>query len=150
MKLDPNLAVAKNNLAYLLAEKGENLDRALDLAQEAREALPDNPNAADTLGWVLLKKDLPSAAVGYLREAERGMRTDDPNTGIVRHHLALALEADGKSEAAREVLARAISEIERISIQGDKKRPEPAYTKDLRAMLDRLGGPPAETANADG
>lgn len=136
IRLDPSLGIAKNNLAYLLAEGGGNLDRALDLAQEAKALLPDNPNAADTLGWVLYKKNVPSAAIGYLREAEGGMASDDPQLAVVRHHLALAYEANGEPERAREVLERAIRDLD--ALRSGPEAPEPAWAADLRSMLARL------------
>jgi len=55
--------------------------------------MPDSPNAADTLGWVLYRRGIPSAAVGYLREAIGGLEEGTPEIGMVRHHLALAYEA---------------------------------------------------------
>jgi tetratricopeptide (TPR) repeat protein len=144
VRINPELAVAKNNLAYLLAETGGNLDRALDLAQEAKEALPENPNAADTLGWVLYKKNVPSAAIGYLREAERGFPPENPQLGIVRHHLAMAYEANGEPEQAREVLAQALRDLE--TLRGDTERPDPPWAAEIRAMLERLGGAPVAAA----
>jgi tetratricopeptide (TPR) repeat protein len=144
VRLSPDLAAAKNNLAYLLAETGGNLDRALDLAQEAKEALPENPNAADTLGWVLYKKNVPSAAIGYLREAERGFPPENPQLGIVRHHLALAYEANGEPDQAREVLAKALRDLE--TNQGAGDTPAPPWAAEIRAMLERLGGAPVAAA----
>jgi tetratricopeptide (TPR) repeat protein len=140
IRLDPSLAVAKNNLAYLMAEQGGNLDRALDLAQEAKSLLPDNPNAADTLGWVLYKKNVPSAAIGYLREAESAMPPDDPMINVVRHHLALAYEANGEPERAREVLERAVENLDRLFRgEGEQaQRPEPPWAAEVRSMHARL------------
>ncbi len=141
IRLDPGLAVAMNNLAYLLTEEGGDLDRALDLAQEAKALLPDNPNAADTLGWVLYKKNLPSAAIGYLKEAASGFRAEDPQLALVRHHLALAYEANGEPEQAQQTLERAIRDLDAI-YQGEEgeKRPEPAWTAEIRSMHERLSG----------
>ncbi|HKJ24208.1 MAG TPA: tetratricopeptide repeat protein [Myxococcota bacterium] len=135
--IDPELAPAKNNLAYLLAERGQNLDRALDLAQEAKAILPDNPNTADTLGWVLYKKGIPSAAIGYLQEADEGFDTHDPSFGVVRHHLALAYEANGESEKARETLERALADLASVLAERPGAQ-EPSWAADLRAMLERL------------
>jgi len=139
IRLDAELAVAMNNLAYLLAEDGEDLDRALELAQEAKSLLPDNPNAADTLGWVLYKKNLPSAAIGYLKEAASGFRAEDSQLALVRYHLALAYEANGEPERAQQTLAQAISDLDAI-YQGEEgeKRPEPAWTAEIRSMHERL------------
>jgi tetratricopeptide (TPR) repeat protein len=138
VRLDPDLAVAKNNLAYLIAETGGNLDRALDLAQEAKEMLPDNPNAADTLGWVLFKKEAYEAAVGYLREAVRGMEADDPLLPAVRQHLALAYEKAGDKKSALEVVNQAIADVEDRQVQSGGSSPEPAWAADLRSLRDRL------------
>jgi len=137
IRLDPDLAPAKNNLAYLLAERGENLDRALDLAQEAKALLPDNPNAADTLGWVLYKKGIPSAAIGYLKEADEGFDVRNPSFGIVRHHLALAYEAEGRVEEARATLRSALEDLA-LQLAGLESPREPAWAADVRAMLQRL------------
>jgi tetratricopeptide (TPR) repeat protein len=120
---NPELAVAKNNLAYLLAERGRDLDRALDLAQEAKAALPDNPITADTLGWVLYKKDLPAAAIGYLQEAVGG--------------LALAYEANEDRERAVEALEQAVRELEALAGPAPG-RPEPVWAQDIRSQLERL------------
>jgi tetratricopeptide (TPR) repeat protein len=101
IRYEPNLGEAKNNLAYLFADKAENLDRALDLAQEAKALLPDDPNTADTLGWVLYQRGVPSAAIGYLKEAAAGTRQGDVNLGLIRYHLALAYEKSGDKTNAR-------------------------------------------------
>lgn len=147
VRLDPTLAVAKNNLAYLLADTGGNLDRALDLAQEARGLLPDNPNAADTLGWVLYKKNSPDAAVVHLREAVRSMEPDDPQLPVVRHHLGLAYEAAGDFESAREVVDQALEEVaaRRKQAAGEGEAPpEPPWAAELRALRERLEGKVSE------
>jgi len=141
IRLDPNLGEAKNNLAYLLADSGQNLDRALDLAQEAKTQLPDNASVADTLGWVLYKRGIPSAAISYLKEAEAGTNPNDASIGIVRHHLALAYEANGDLQQAREALSRALAGLEK-QLQAARSRGaaavEPPWATEVRAMLDRL------------
>lgn len=140
--LDPNLGAAKNNLAYLLADSGQSLDRALDLAQEAKAMLPDNANAADTLGWVLFRKGVPGAAIGYLKEAESTARPGEDSLGIIRHHLAQAYEANNEPERAKEALERALADLEIIKKRAEERGAavkEPAWAADVRAMLDRLG-----------
>ncbi len=141
IRLEPGLAVAKNNLAYLLAERGERLDRALDLAQEAKASLPDNPNTADTLGWVLFKKHVPSAAIDYLKEAVGGMQPDDAQISLVQHHLALAYEADGQTDKAQQVWSQALAQIEhrQAASEGDAPTPpEPPWAGEIRAGLERI------------
>ncbi|RIL01570.1 MAG: hypothetical protein DCC71_17460 [Proteobacteria bacterium] len=147
VKLDPNLAVAKNNLAYLMAEDGKNLDRALDLAQEAKSQLPENANVADTLGWVLLKKGIPEAAIGYLQEAEGGFPAGHPDLGYVRTHLAMAYEANEQPEKAREVLTRALGQLDDLRKAAAEKGvagfQDPPWAADARSLLDRLSAAPA-------
>jgi tetratricopeptide (TPR) repeat protein len=142
IELDPDLAIAKNNLAYLMAERGKDLDRALELAQEAKASLPDNPNAADTLGWVLYKKNVPAAAINYLREAVGGLRPDDPSLPLVRHHLALAYEANEEPAQAIATLEQAVAELEELRTGVDgRERPEPPWAQDVRDQLSRLRPP---------
>ena len=139
IRLEPGLAVAKNNLAYLIAETGGSLDRALDLAREAKELLPDNANAADTLGWVLYKKNAHEAAIGYLREAVRNMEPDDPQLPIVRQHLALAYEGSGDLRSAKQAVEQALADIEaRRARDGGEATPEPAWAGEIRALKERL------------
>jgi len=140
LAVDPGLSVAKNNLAYLMAERGQDLDRALELAQEAKADLPDNPNAADTLGWVLYKKKLPAAAIGYLREAVGGLPPGDPNLPLVRHHLALAYEANEERTQAIESLEQAVRELDALrgNGEGGGARAEPSWAEDIRSQLSRL------------
>jgi tetratricopeptide (TPR) repeat protein len=142
IKYGPDLAYPKNDLAYIYAESGENLDRALDLAQDAKAALPDTATVADTLGWVLYKRGIPSAAISYLKEAVANSDGDIAVSGISLHHLAQAYEADGDPEKARQTLRRAIDGLEEYDEQkrasGEQPRPEPAWAEAVRVMLKRL------------
>ncbi|MEM7413209.1 MAG: tetratricopeptide repeat protein [Myxococcota bacterium] len=138
----PDLAESKNNLAYLYAESGENLDRALDLAQDAKALLPDDPNTADTLGWVLYRRGVPGAAVGYLKEAEAGLESDDPNLGLIRHHLALAYKESGEKENARSAARRAIEAhsefVEAQKARGVRNMPPPPWLGEAKSMVESL------------
>ncbi len=142
VRLDPDLAVAKNNLAYLLAEQDRSLDRALDLAQEAKESLPESPDVADTLGWVLLKKGVAQAAIDYLKEAEGGFPPGRAELGVVRHHLAQAYAANGEREKALATLDRALrdldAQMEAARAEGGEPPSEPEWAGQARAMRERL------------
>jgi tetratricopeptide (TPR) repeat protein len=141
IRLDPRLSEAKNNLAYLFAETGQNLDRALDLAQEAKTQLPENASVSDTLGWVMHKRGMHSAAISYLKEAEAGTDPNDASIGVIRYHLALAYEANGESDAARDALSRALAGLDK-QLQAARAKgaspPDPPWAADVRAMLARL------------
>ena len=134
IELDSSLGESKNNLAYLLAEHDGDLDLALDLAQEAKALLPESPNAADTLGWVLYKRGIPSAAIGYLREALAGFAGDENAQGVVRYHLAQAYEANEQPDKALETLDAAIEAADQAEQKGDS----PSWAPEVPAMAERL------------
>jgi tetratricopeptide (TPR) repeat protein len=104
LQIEPSAAVAANNLAYIIAEDGGNLEVALQLAQLAKQKLPESPDVADTLGWVYVKKNLASIAVPHLEEAV----ALNPRAGIVQYHLGVALVEAGERVKGREVLTRAL------------------------------------------
>jgi tetratricopeptide (TPR) repeat protein len=141
IELDSSLAESKNNLAYLLAEEGEDLERALDLAQEAKGLLPDSPNTADTLGWVLLKRGVPAAAIGYLREAVAGMDPENPAINVIRQHLAEAYEANNEPDRAVETLEQALRSLEQsteAALTQGKQTTEPKWAAEARETIARL------------
>ncbi|MFQ5699594.1 MAG: tetratricopeptide repeat protein [Myxococcota bacterium] len=115
-RIDPHNAIALNNLAWLLVEHGdgsdETMDRALTMAQDAKERMPQNPSVADTLGWVLLKKKVPNAAISLFKEAIEGYPKADPTRSLVRLHLAQAYSSNGEPERAIEQLKKALAEHE--------------------------------------
>lgn len=97
-------AGARNDLAWLLAEKDQELDWALELA-EAAYRLDPSPEVLDTLGWVRFKRGEMSAAVAALEQASQSRR-DSPS---IRYRLGVALSKSGDSDRAREELQAAIS-----------------------------------------
>ncbi len=99
----PGHAGARNDLAWLLAEEGQDLERALVLAQEARR-LDDSPDCLDTLGWVHLKRGEAQEAVVVLEEALAAR----PDSATLHYHLAMALVETGDEARAREHLQRAL------------------------------------------
>ena len=48
--------IAANNLAWVYAAEGENLDMALSLATQAKQIAPDLDGINDTLAWIQYKK----------------------------------------------------------------------------------------------
>ncbi|MCA9503943.1 MAG: tetratricopeptide repeat protein [Myxococcales bacterium] len=140
--LKPDFTEAKNNLAYLLAESGGDLDRALELAQSAKAQKPDDGNAADTLGWVLLKRGLPSAAIGYLEEAITHFPENAYEVrGIVGNHLAEAYEANAEPDKALAESRRVLERYERLASLARERQielDEPEWARAARARVARL------------
>jgi len=101
---DPKASVAANNLAWIMAENGEDLNQALQLAQSATATTPDVPEMMDTLGWVYLKKDLPALAIPlFERSAEK-----QPANATYSYHLGLALSRTGDADKAKTAFDRAL------------------------------------------
>ncbi len=84
---------AANNLAWLYAQRGDSLDRALELAKEALARTPDDPAVLDTLGYVHLRRREFSDAVPVLREALRLAPAE--SRLIVQNHLQQAYAGAG-------------------------------------------------------
>jgi tetratricopeptide (TPR) repeat protein len=103
--IDSNAPVASNNLAWLTAEEGGNLDVAMQLAQSAKSRLPDSPQVDDTLGWVYYKKDLATLAISSFQASIQ----KDPKNPVYHYHLGLAYAKIGYREKAREALNQALS-----------------------------------------
>jgi tetratricopeptide (TPR) repeat protein len=110
LQIDPRAAIAANNLAMMLAEQGESLDRALGLAQSAVQQQPENANFNDTLGAVYLKKGLASLAVPPLELSVR----NDPKNPELQYHLGQAYAQVGRKVDARKALENALALSDRF------------------------------------
>lgn len=101
---------AQNDLAYLLAESGEDLERAVTLAQAARSGLPHEAAVAHTLGYVYLKRGLNGPAVDQFRAALQMDDAEDvQNRPLYYFHLGQALEALGRAEEASQAYEQAVA-----------------------------------------
>jgi tetratricopeptide (TPR) repeat protein len=100
----PNAAVAANNLAFMYAEAGTDLDTALQLASTAKQQMPDSANVDDTLGWVYYKKNLPTLAIPAFQESLKKR----PDSAQVLYHLGLTYVKAGDNAKAREALERSL------------------------------------------
>jgi tetratricopeptide (TPR) repeat protein len=104
LKLNSKFAPAANNLAWIQAEQEGNSDVALSYAQSAREQMPNDPDVADTLGWIYYKKNAYLLATELLKEASEKL----PENPVVRYHYGLALHKNGNSALAKKTLESAL------------------------------------------
>jgi tetratricopeptide (TPR) repeat protein len=100
----PRAVVAANNLAWLYAEHGGNLDVALGLAQTAAAQAPDHSAINDTLGWIYYKKRLPGHAIAAF---QRSIQSDAQNP-VYHYHLGLAYAQSGDRAKAKQSLETAL------------------------------------------
>jgi tetratricopeptide (TPR) repeat protein len=109
LRQNPELSAAKNDLAYLLADENRDLDRALNLAEEAQQSMSTDPNAADTVGYVYYRRGLHEAALQqfhYALELNRDRRNHLEPT--LHYHLGLALDALERGDEATASFRRAL------------------------------------------
>jgi tetratricopeptide (TPR) repeat protein len=105
LKTNSNDPLALNNLAFLLAEDGRDLDRALTYATRAKQQLPKEDNVSDTLGWVYLKKKLVDNALPIFKDLVKR----NPNNSQYRYHLGMALYLKGDLPGAKQNLQAALA-----------------------------------------
>jgi tetratricopeptide (TPR) repeat protein len=104
LELQPNSGTAANNLAWIYAQEGKDMDRALDLARRAKIALPEAPMVSDTLAWIYYKRQLYDSALPLMQEAVKLA----PENAKYRYHLAAILRGQGKIEQAKAEMGRAL------------------------------------------
>lgn len=117
--------VASNNLAYLFLEGGQQLDRAVELAQKAKQQMPESADVSDTLGWAYYKKGMPELAVKALEFSAK----KDPQNPLYLVHLGLAYAKMGNPAKAKASLTEAL-----------KLKPDVAGAAEARAVLASLPG----------
>ncbi|MBK1658283.1 XrtA/PEP-CTERM system TPR-repeat protein PrsT [Paracraurococcus ruber] len=123
----PDNAVALNNLAWLMAERGgeAELGRARGMAERAYFLLP-NSDTADTFGWILARGGDTQRALVLLRQAvaAQPQGQSDPAKAF---RLASALRTAGERAEAVRVLEPALA--------GNAAFPERAQAERLLAEL---------------
>ena len=105
----PDLPAAQNDLAYLLARRGEEFETATELAQEARANRPDAPEIADTLGFVYLRRELAEAALVQFDAALELAEPGSPGWATAQFHRGLALRQLGRPADAVAALEQALA-----------------------------------------
>lgn len=124
LRLQPDNGIALNNLAYVMAENGGDLDLALTYAQRARLKLPGVPEVADTLGWIYIKKKLTANALAIYDE----LVAKYPTNPTYRYHRGMALLQRGDRSEARKELEAAL-----------RNGPEPEERAKIEDLMRRIG-----------
>jgi tetratricopeptide (TPR) repeat protein len=130
LKVNPDQAIALNNLAYLLAERLNLPAEGLPYAKHAERANPGNADVLDTLGWLLFLNNRLGESAGTLLRALEANRENVP----ILYHLGLVHRKRGEAEEAKFRLKAA---LEAATAQGNKDY-LPKITKELEE-LDKGG-----------
>ena len=138
LEVNPDNAQVNNDLGYLWADQGKNLDRAEKMIRKALAAEPENGAYLDSLGWVLFKLEKYSEAIPPLEQATQKSISGD---ATVWDHLGDAQLKMMRTEKAVEAWQTALKHSEeesssdaqlverikdKIKQHGGKPRPKPA------------------------
>jgi tetratricopeptide (TPR) repeat protein len=106
LKIQPDQGVALNNLAYIKAQEGVDLDQALTMSQRARQKMPNAPEVLDTLGWIYIKKNLSEDAVRVYQD----LTVKVPGNPTFHYHYGMALLQKGDKQSAKSEFEKALSD----------------------------------------
>ncbi len=107
---DPEDAGINNDLGYLYADQGKNLEKAEAMIRKAVAEDPDNYAYLDSLGWVLFKRGKFEEALKPLEKAQADTRADSTipdHLGDVYFQLQETTKAKAAWERALKLSAEA-------------------------------------------
>lgn len=116
---DPENTQANNDLGYLWADQGKNLEKAQEMIAKALAAEPENPAYLDSLGWVLFKLGRTQQAIENLERAVGLKRGDDPT---LHDHLGDCYVKAGRADDAKQVWTKALELMDKKKSNDEKLR----------------------------
>ncbi|MBE9568698.1 MAG: PEP-CTERM system TPR-repeat protein PrsT [Proteobacteria bacterium] len=99
-KLQPGNIIALNNLAWLYSLSSD--PKALEYAEKAYKAKPEDAGVKDTYGWVLVQQGQVEKGRRILEQAMKGL----PDVAEVRYHYAVAVYKSGEKIEAKKILKK--------------------------------------------
>ena len=123
IRLQPDNARALNHLGYMLADRTDRYQEALELIERAIELEPDDPAIVDSLGWAQYKLGILDQALENLRRAYAVF----PDHEVAAHLGEVLWVLDRRTEA-EQIWAEALAE-----------NPESEY---VLPTMERLKGRP--------
>src|SRR5258706_7133471 len=124
LRIDPENTQALNNLAYIKADEGVDLDQALGYAQRALRHAPNDAGISDTLGLIYIRKKLTGQAVQVLRD----LVIREPSNPSFHMHLGMALYDAGEKQQAKKELEIAL-----------RHKPSPTEQAKIKDLVARIG-----------
>lgn len=129
LEADPENTQANNDLGYLWADQGKNLEQARTMIQKALDSEPENPAYLDSMGWVLYRLGETEQAVEYLEKATKQKHGNDST--IYDHLGDVLLQLDRKDEA-RTAFEKA------LEIEKEKAAPKTDLVEKIEGKLKEL------------
>jgi tetratricopeptide (TPR) repeat protein len=106
LRYDPENDNAMNNYAYNLSVRGENLERAKELALKAIEVNPENAAYLDTVGWVYFKLEDYDRAQRFIKAS---IDTGESSAEVFEH-MGDVYEKLGDLDKAQDWWEKALKE----------------------------------------
>ena len=136
LQRNPDDPGPNNDLGYLYAEQGKNLEKAESMIRKALQEEPDELAYLDSLGWVLFKRGKLKEALEPLKKAVERMKVEErrssPRRDDPRAPGRRVLPAPGGRQG-RGLLARRPSKVAAKTVPPDKRLAE------IRKKLESLG-----------
>ncbi|GEM_PF-375220 len=129
-RLAPQEPLVLNYLGYSWVERGENLEEAFAMIEQALALDPMSAAITDSLGWAYYQNKDYDQAIFYLEKAVQ-MEPDDP---VITDHLGDAYSAKGRYREALYEWRRALD-----------FKPEKKLRREIEAKLSSMAGILAES-----
>lgn len=130
IQLNPKIADAYNYLAYGLAERNLDLDKALIAAEKANELAPNEGHIMDTLAWVHFKMDDSAKALPLLQLAIQL----EPNEPSILEHLGDVYHAMANRGQARVYYEKSLKILESMGSNAAAAEQKQVLEKKLGAL----------------
>lgn len=123
---NPDDIGVNNDLGYLYADQGKNLEKARKMIEKAVEAEPENAAYLDSLGWVLFKLGETKEAITWL---EKATKQENGNDATIWEHLGDCHNAEKDAEEARKAWKKA------LELTAEETNPDKDLVKRLQEKL---------------
>ncbi len=110
LAVDPQNPSINNDLGYLYADQGKNLEKAEAMIRIALKSEPNNMAYLDSMGWVLFKQKKYKEAQEYLEKARQLPGGGD---STILDHLADCYHKLNKTKQATELWKQALEEAQK-------------------------------------
>lgn len=123
---DPDDPSVNNDLGYLYADQGKNLEKAETMIRKAIAAEPENPAYLDSMGWILYKLDRFEEAAPYLEKAVEKVTGGD---ATILDHLGDCYDRLQRPADAKDAWTKALKSAR------DDKKPDKSLIERLEEKL---------------